>query len=121
MERNMVSQAHEALQAAHEALRTEAQQAGEISAEQRRTAAARDEAKDAEEAAAVAQLHARMGELQVGPHCSIPGRKTSLPSRCGPSNSVMTLLHRWLQASRFSFKQLGWALEEDSPACLTVW
>ena len=65
MERNMVSQAHEALQAAHEALRAEAQCASEVSAEQRREAAARDKATDATEAAAVAQLHARMGELQV--------------------------------------------------------
>lgn len=58
----MVSQAHEA---AHEALRAEAQSADEVNAEQRRSAAARDELKDAEEATAVAQLHARMGELQV--------------------------------------------------------
>ena len=65
MERNTVSQAHEALQAAHEALRAEAQRASEVSAEQRREAAARDEATDAKEAAAVAQLHSRMGELQV--------------------------------------------------------
>ena len=56
----------------------EAQSANEASAEQRRSAAARDEAKDAEEAAAVAQLHARMGELQV---CA------SAVSACSPENA----------------------------------
>ena len=108
MERNMVSQAHEALQAAHQALRAEAQQAGEISAEQRRKVAARDEAKDAEEAAAVAQLHARMGELQVsllpqrihltGTHVQSMWRCRQVPVLHAASvwvleNSPVTLLH----------------------------
>jgi len=65
MERNTVSQAHEALQAAHEALQAEAQRQSDTAAEQRREAAARDEVKDAEEVAAVAELHSRMSELQV--------------------------------------------------------
>ena len=60
-----MSQAHEALQAAHEALQAEAQRQSDTAAEQRREAAARDEVKDAEEVAAVAELHSRMGELQV--------------------------------------------------------
>lgn len=65
MERSTVGQAHEELRAAHEALQSEAQRQSDASAAQRREAAARDGARDAEEAAAVGQLHARMGELQV--------------------------------------------------------
>ena len=66
MERNTVSAAHEALRAAHEALQAEAARTGE----ERREAATRDEVRDAEEAAAVAQLQTRMGELHVRSGCT---------------------------------------------------
>ena len=89
MERNTVSQAHEALQAAHEALQAEAQRQSDTAAEQRRKAAARDEVKDAEEVAAVAELHSRMGELQVSrvasPQPALILQKAVSRATCFPS------------------------------------